>query len=104
MVMSRHQKLEQKLLRDIARLKRQNADLTRDWLQQTGLIARLSAASTDPDGGVARELIRALLAALRSRLHGGAGYREMCGCEGCVAIKTTEELGYTEEPNNGAQA
>lgn len=98
------QQREQKLEAEVERLKRKNADLTREWLQQTGLIARLSAASTDPDGLVARELIYALLAALRSRLHGGAGYRKNCGCDGCLAVLMTEEIGYTEERNNGAKA
>ena len=95
---------EQKLEEELERLKRKHADLTREWLQQTGLIAKLSAASTDPDGLVASELIYALLDALRSRLHGGAGYRQVRGCDGCLAILMTEEIGYTEERNNGAKA
>jgi hypothetical protein len=78
----------------VARLKRKNADLTRDWLQHTGVIARLTAA-TDPDGGVARELIRVLRVALRSRLHEGKGYLD-CGCDGCIAVRMADELGYTD--------
>lgn len=96
---------KQKLERDVAWLKQENAALVLEKLRQADVITRLTAAA-DPDlDRVAREVIRLLCAALRSRLHNGKGAQRDCGCDGCTAVKMADELGYTErERSDGAQA
>lgn len=95
---------KQKLERDVEWLKRDNASLVLEKLRQAEVISRLTAAVDSGEPHVAREVIHTLLAALRSRLHETGEYRRDCGCDGCIAVRMAEELGYGEESEHGAQA